>query len=119
MQVRDRWAKSHSNLNAGPGPRRWRGPRVSAPYLGRALSPLGLLEHILVVSADGAVTYDQEGDVTEVSDFKIEGGEFSFGINVQGYDVIFSGTLEGKELVGDLHMDGSPVATVVGEMGDA
>ncbi len=77
-------------------------------------SPLGLLKHVLIVPADGAVSYDQDGVVSEVKDFKIEGPQASFGVNIQGYDVIFMGGLESDALKGDFHMDGNPVATVAG-----
>lgn len=74
-------------------------------------SPLGLLEHTLTVSADGA-KYDQEGEISELS-VKLDGNAVSFPLNIQGYDVVFEGTVDGDNLTGNFNLDGEPVAPVV------
>ena len=78
-------------------------------------SPLGLLEHKLIVNPDGTVQYDQGTEAAKLEGFISDGTKISFPISIQGYDVIFDGKLNQGNIEGNFNLDGSPVAPVVGE----
>ena len=79
-------------------------------------SPYGILEHELVVGADGKATYESAGQVSEVTNLEIEGNKVRFLMTVFGgptsYDVAFEGTFDEDGLTGDILTGGSSFATL-------
>lgn len=77
-------------------------------------SALGPLSQQLVVADDGKLTFQSDGKASDVKNFKADGNEISFDVNIQGYDVTFKGTVNGDAIEGNYVMNGNPVATVTG-----
>jgi hypothetical protein len=79
-------------------------------------SRYGPLEHILTVAADGKAKYGSGGEVSEVSNVKIDGNNINFNMTVFGgggsYDVAFEGKFGGDNLTGDVMSNGASFAAV-------
>lgn len=80
-------------------------------------SRFGLMEHKLVVTADGKATYESSGRVSEVTNLMIEGNKVNFDVTTYGggggsYDVAFSGNFDDEGLRGDIISNGATFVTL-------
>lgn len=79
-----------------------------------AESALGPLSQELEVSKEGTLSFQSDGQASEIRNFKAQGDSVSFDVTIQGYDVTFKGTVNGDSIEGNYEMNGNPVATVTG-----
>ncbi len=79
-----------------------------------AESALGPLSQQLVVSQENGLSFQSDGQPSEIRNFKTQGDDVSFDVTIQGYDVTFQGTVNGDSIEGEYLMNGNPVATVTG-----
>lgn len=79
-------------------------------------SRVGLMEHKLVVTADGKATYESSGRVSEVTNLVIAGNEINFDVTTYGggnsYDVAFIGSFDDEGLRGDIISNGASFVTL-------
>jgi len=79
-------------------------------------SRYGPLEHVLTIASDGKAKYASGGDVSDVSNVKIDGSKIDFNMTVFGgggsYDVAFTGKFDGDDLNGDVMTSGASFAAV-------
>ena len=74
-------------------------------------SQFGPMEHTLIASPGGKITYESSGQVSEATNIKVEGNTISFDVTTYGggnsYDVAFQGSFDDKGLTGDIISNGS------------
>ncbi|HIA47099.1 MAG TPA: hypothetical protein EYN96_03810 [Candidatus Hydrogenedentes bacterium] len=74
-------------------------------------SQFGPMEHTLIVTPDGKFTYGSDGQVSEISELKIDGNSISFNMTVFGgggeYPVAFEGIFGDDGLSGDVMTNGT------------
>ncbi len=79
-------------------------------------SPVGTLEHELVVEADGSATYESSGQVSEVRNLEVDGDEVAFEMTVYGghnsYEMTFAGRVDEAGLEGELLGSSGSFATL-------
>jgi hypothetical protein len=79
-------------------------------------SRYGPLEHILTIAADGKAKYGSSGEVSDLSNLKIDGSKINFNMTVFGgggsYDLAFEGKFDGDDLSGDVMSSGASFAAV-------
>ena len=74
-------------------------------------SQFGPMEHTLIASPGGKITYESSGQVSEATNLKVEGNTISFDVTTYGggnsYDVAFKGSFDDDGLRGDVISNGS------------
>lgn len=74
-------------------------------------SQFGPMEHTLIATPDGKITYESSGQSSEATNIKVEGNKISFDVTTFGggnsYDVAFEGKFDAKSLSGDIISNGS------------
>jgi len=79
-------------------------------------SQFGPMEHTLIATPDGKITYESSGQTEEATNIEIDGATIAFDITTHGgggsYDVAFQGSFDDTTLTGDIISNGSSFVTL-------